>query len=137
MYLNYVFLIVIWKDFGFFEYNLEWSSSENSGSRMFFTYVLSSKNIDYQVRDLESGRKANLWWAFLACFSAKLYVYYDYLAMSKSPNQLPNYLKRAKTSVVIIVFSDVLYHVLWYCYLFLPSTLVRYQKSYILVSERI
>ena len=35
-YLNYVFLMVIRKDFGFFEYNLEWSSSENSGSRMFF-----------------------------------------------------------------------------------------------------
>jgi hypothetical protein len=40
-YLNYVFLIVIRKDFVFFEYNLEWSSSENSGSIMFFTYVLS------------------------------------------------------------------------------------------------
>jgi hypothetical protein len=36
-------------------------------------------------------------------------VYYVYLAMSKSPKQLPYCLKRAETSIVLIIFNSVLY----------------------------
>ena len=45
--------------------------------------------------------------------------------MSKAPKQLSNCLKRAETSVVLIVFDCVLYEVCAYkhkyCYCFLPS----------------
>ena len=36
------------------------------------------------------------------------YIYYVYSAMSKSPKQLSNCLKIAKTSIVLIVFNSVL-----------------------------
>ena len=43
--------------------------------------------------------------------------------MLKSLKQLPNYLKRAETTVVLIVFNSVIYrvHAYKYCYRFLPS----------------
>jgi hypothetical protein len=66
-------------------------------------------------------------------------VYCVYPAMSKSPKQLPNCLKRAKTSVVLVVFDGVLCDtcsnivtVSYRC-----STWIRYQKNYILVSDLI
>jgi hypothetical protein len=40
-----------------------------------------------------------------------MYVYYVYPAMSKRTNQLPNYLERAETNVVLIVFNGDLYRV--------------------------
>jgi hypothetical protein len=43
-----------------------------------------------------------------------MYVYCVYPAMPKSPKQLPNCLKIAETSVVLIVFNGVLRDVLAY-----------------------
>ena len=59
-----------------------------------------------------------------------MYVYYVYPAISKSPKQLPNCLKRAEISVVLIVFNghpcDVsAYTVTVSC---CRSTEIRYQK---------
>ena len=51
--------------------------------------------------------------------------------MSKSPKQLPNCLKIAETSVVLNVFCAYTVTVSFCC-----STGIRYQKSYILVSDR-
>jgi len=51
--------------------------------------------------------------------------------MSKSSKQLSNFLKRAETSVVRIVFNGVLYHVRpgTVTVSYHHSTLIRYQKS--------
>ena len=68
-----------------------------------------------------------------------MYVYCVYPAISKGPEQLPNFLKIAKTSVILNVFKGVICDVSTYtvtvsfCY----STGIRYQKSYILVSDHI
>jgi len=43
-----------------------------------------------------------------------MYVYCVYPAMSESPKQMPNCLKRAETIVVLIVFNSVLCHVCTY-----------------------
>ena len=69
--------------------------------------------------------------AFLACFAAsanKFCIYRQYMHIAfilqcqKIQNKLPNYLKRAETSIVLIVFS---WCPLWilcvYSYCFLPS----------------
>jgi len=59
--------------------------------------------------------------------------------MLESQNKLPNGVKRAKTSVVLIVFYVVLYEVRtdtvnasYRC-----SAYIRYQKGYTMVSDRI
>jgi hypothetical protein len=53
-----------------------------------------SENIKFlSTRFKKVGRKASLWWAFLSCFAATMYVYCVYPAMSEIPKQLPNYLK--------------------------------------------
>jgi len=64
-----------------------------------------------------------------------MYVYCVYSAMSKSPKQQPNCMRIAKTSIVLIVFNGVLYHVHTYTATvsYCCSTWIRYQKSYILV----
>ena len=43
-----------------------------------------------------------------------MYVYYVYPATSKSPKQMPDYLKIAETSMVIIVFNYVICEVSTY-----------------------
>ena len=54
-----------------------------------------------------------------------MYVYCIYRVISKAPMKLSNCLKRAETSVVLIVFGCVLCEVRAYknkcCYCFLPS----------------
>ena len=65
--------------------------------------------------------------------------------MSKAPKQLSNCLKRAETSVVLIVFDWVLLEVRGYklykhkcCYCFLPSlNMNQVPENYILVSDQI
>ena len=66
-----------------------------------------------------------------------MYVYCVHPAMSKKPKQLPNCLKGAEASVVIIVFDGVLCEVHTYTVTvsYRCSTQIRYQKSYILVSD--
>ena len=56
-----------------------------------------------------------------------------YPAISKSPKQLPNYLKITETSVVLIVFNCVSYDVSTYTVTvsFCRSTWIRYQKCFI------
>ena len=68
-----------------------------------------------------------------------MYVYCVYPAISKGSKQLPNCLKIAETSVVLNVFKDVICNVSAYTVTisFCCSTGIRYQKSYILVSDRI
>ena len=44
----------------------------------------------------------------LIVYLTTMYVYCDYPAISKSPKQLPDCLKIAKTSVVLIVFNGVI-----------------------------
>ena len=62
-----------------------------------------------------------------------MYVYCVYPAISKSPKQLPNCLKRAEISVVLIVFNGVLCDVSAYTVTisFCRSTGIRYQKCFI------
>jgi hypothetical protein len=43
-----------------------------------------------------------------------MYIYCVYPAMSKSQKQVPNCLKRAEMSIVLIVFNGVLYHTCTY-----------------------
>ena len=68
-----------------------------------------------------------------------MYVYCVYLDISKGPRQLPNCLKIADTSVVLNVFKDVICDVSpdTVTVSFCCSTGIRYQKSYMLVSDRI
>jgi hypothetical protein len=47
-------------------------------------------------------------------------MYYDYSAMSKSLKCMSNCLKIAETSVILMDFNGVLYHVHSYTYYFLP-----------------
>ena len=55
----------------------------------------------------------------------------------KNPRHLPNCLKITETSIVLIVFNGIIYHIhpytvpIFYCL----STWITYQKSYILVSN--
>jgi len=62
-----------------------------------------------------------------------MYVYCVYPAMSKSPKQLPNCLKRAEISIVLIVFNGVPYHVHPYTGTvpYFGSKWNMYQESYI------
>ena len=59
--------------------------------------------------------------------------------MSKGPKQLPNCLKIAETNVFLNVFKGVICDVSAYTVIvsFCCSTGIRYQKSYMLVSDRI
>ena len=68
--------------------------------------------------------------SFSTCFAAsgnELYIFRQctYIIVSIAPKKLSNCLKRAETSVVLIVFDCVLYEVRAYknkcCYCFLPS----------------
>ena len=68
-------------------------------------------------------------------YSMTMYVYCDYPAISKGPKQLPNCLKIAETSVVLDIFKDVSAYTV--TVFFCCSTWIRYQKTYILVSDRI
>ena len=55
---------------------------------------------------LETGRKEGLWQAFPTCFEVSVLL----LCLScniKCAKQMPNYLKIAETSVVLIIFCDV------------------------------
>jgi hypothetical protein len=61
---------------------------------------------------LETDRRASFSSLFrsewkLILYSTTMYVYCVYPAISKSPKQLPNFLKIAETSVVLIVFNCV------------------------------
>jgi len=66
-----------------------------------------------------------------------MYEYCVYPAMSKGPKQLPNCLEKAETSVLRKVFKGVNCDVSAYTVTvsFHCSTGIRYQKSYILVSD--
>ena len=68
-----------------------------------------------------------------------MYVYCVYPAISKSPKQKTNYLKIAETNVVLNVFKGDICDVSAYTVIvsFCCSRGIRYQKSYILVSDRI
>ena len=60
---------------------------------------------------LETGRKASMWWDFVACFAARantFYIFQQHLSsiVKKSNN---NFLKRAETSIVVIVFKGIVY----------------------------
>ena len=60
-----------------------------------------------------------------------MYVYCVYPAISKSPKQLPNCLKIAKTSIVLNVFKDIICDISAYTVTvsFCCSTGIRYQNS--------
>ena len=62
-----------------------------------------------------------------------MYIYCVCLAISKSQNQLPNCLKLAETSIVLIGFNDVICDVSAYTVIvsFCSSTLISYQKCFI------
>ena len=66
-----------------------------------------------------------------------MYVYCVYPAISKSPKQLPNCLKITETRVVLNVLKCIICDVSDYTvtFSFCCSTGIRYQKSYILVSD--
>ena len=66
-----------------------------------------------------------------------MYVYCVYPAISKGPKQLPNCLKLTETSVFLNVFKGVICDVSAYTVTvsFCCSSGIRYQKSYILVSD--
>ena len=66
-------------------------------------------------------------------------IYCVYPAILKSPKQLLNCLKIAETSVVLNIFKCVICDVSTYTATvsFYCSTGIRYQKSYILISDRI
>jgi len=99
---------------------------------------------DLFVQALETGIKACLWWAFSSCFTAsanEFYIFWQctycsYPAMSKSPKQLPNCLKWAETSVILINFNVDLCEVKAYTdnVSYRCSTWIGHQKNYILVS---
>ena len=77
------------------------------------TYIVG-KIYNLFARALETGRKASL------CRVQIDFIFNDnvpilcYPAISKSPKQLPNYLKITETSVVLIVFNCVSYDVSTY-----------------------
>jgi len=62
-----------------------------------------------------------------------------FVLQSTGSKQLPNCLKGAEIRVVLIIFNGVLYHDRAYdvTVSYLGSSLIKYQKSYILVSDRI
>ena len=62
-----------------------------------------------------------------------------YLAMSKGVNQLQNCLKKAVTCIIIIIIVSMVSSTTSYTVIvsYRRSTLIRYQKSYMLVSDRI
>ena len=66
-----------------------------------------------------------------------MYVYCVYPTMSKIPKQLPNCVKRAETSVILMVFDGVLSEVCAYTVTisYHGSTWIKYQKNYILFSD--
>ena len=68
----------------------------------------------------------------ILCLST-MYVYYAYPAISQSPKQLPNRLKIAKTSVVLIVVNGVICDVCVYTVTvsFCRSTRNRYHQCFI------
>ena len=93
------------------------------------------------VRALKTGRKVSHCWSFLTDYVRveidiiflTIYIYFVYSAMSKNPKELPHCLKRAETSVILIVFYDVLG---LYCYRFLQLLYIKiknilYQNSFI------
>jgi len=76
-----------------------------------------SENIKFKNTSFRNGTKSehltNLSYLFrsnwkLIIYFPTIYVYCIYRVMSKSPKQLSNCLKRAETSVVLIVFDYVL-----------------------------
>jgi hypothetical protein len=74
--------------------------------------------------------------AILILYLTTMYVYCVYPAISRGPKELPNFLKIAETCVVLNVFiCDVSAYTVTVS--FCCSTGIRYQKSYILVSDRI
>jgi hypothetical protein len=64
----------------------------------------------------------------LILYLPTLYLYCVYPTMSKCSKQLPSCMKIAETSVVLIVFNEVLCEVL---FSYRNSTWIRYQKSFI------
>ena len=66
-----------------------------------------------------------------------MYVYCVYPAIRKGPKQLPNCLKIVETNVVLNVFKGVITYTITVTVSFCCSTGIRYQKSYILVSDSI
>jgi hypothetical protein len=109
-------------------------------------YLHCQKIYNLFVWALETDRKVSLWWALLFCFTAsEINIYLQtmfivfILQCQKSTKQLSNCLKRAETSVVLIVFNNVVYHIHTYTFTvsYHRSTWIRYLNSYILVSHHI
>ena len=90
------------------------------------------------VRTLETGRKASCSSLFrseckLILYLTRMYVHCVYPAISETPKHLPNCLKIAETSVVLVVFNEVICDVSAYTVTvsFCRSTWIRYQKCFI------
>ena len=83
-----------------------------SFSNIYTTYVHCRKIYNSFALALETDRRASFSSLSrseckLILYSTTMYVYCVYPAISKSPKQLPNFLKIAETSVVLIVFNCV------------------------------
>jgi hypothetical protein len=109
-----------------------------SFSNIYTIYVHCRKIYNLFALALETDRRASFSSLFrsgwkLILYSTTMYVNCVYPAISKSPKQLPNFLKIAETSVVLIVFNCVVCDVSAYTVVvsFCRSTWIRYQKCFI------
>ena len=69
-------------------------------------YIAGKYIIYLYVRAIETDGNASPCIFFLACFATTMYVYCAYPAMSKSPNQLPNYNEQSRNKRLSYTFQE-------------------------------
>jgi hypothetical protein len=90
---------------------------------------------------LETGGKANIWRACLACFGtifvSTMCVFWVYYACQNVNNKSQILLKRAETTIIPTLFKGVLWHVraILVPFLTVRSTCIRYQEIVILKQD--